>query len=133
MNEKHMVTVFLKSNGTVLLLKRSRKVNMHGGKWSGVSGIVKKGTPLGQAMKELEAAAGLHGYEVKFVKAGKQFSVEDRKLDVRWVIHPFLFETLVPQNIHIDEDHTEFKWVKPAELELFETVPALGEALSRVL
>ena len=133
MDERHMVTVFLKSNGTVLLLKRSRKVDLYSGKWSGVSGIVKTGTPLGQAMKDLESETGLRGYEVKFAKAGKQFSFQDKKSDVRWVIHPFLFLTSVPQNIRIDADHTEFKWVKPAELELFETVPALDEALSRVL
>jgi len=133
MNEKHVVTVFLKNNGTVLILKRSRQAESYGGKWSGVSGAVTNGSPLMQALREIEAGTGLKGAEVKFLKAGKEFSLSDRRGDVRWVIHPFLFQAVTPRNVQIGECHCDFKWIKPIDLELYETVPALDEALSRVL
>jgi ADP-ribose pyrophosphatase YjhB (NUDIX family) len=130
MADKHIVTVFIRNNGTVLILRNSRKA---AGKWAGVSGAMKEASPLSQAMKEIEGETGLKGFEVKFLKAGKAFAVQDRQLGVRLVVHPFLFQAMTPQNVHIDEQYMEFKWIKPAELELYETVPALPEALSRVL
>jgi ADP-ribose pyrophosphatase YjhB (NUDIX family) len=133
MNEKHVVAVFLKNNGTVLILKRSRQADTYSGRWSGVSGTVTDGTPLKQALKEIETGTGLKGGEVKFLKAGKEFSLSDRQGSVRWVVHPFLFQAVVPRNVRIGECHCDFKWIKPVDLELYETVPALDEALSRVL
>jgi len=133
MNDKHIVTVFIRNSGTVLILRNSRKAAAHGGKWAGVSGAVKEASPLGQAIKEIEGETGLKGFEVKFLKAGREFAVQDRQLGVRLVVHPFLFQAMTPQNVQIDEQYMEFKWIKPADLELYETVPALPEALSRVL
>jgi 8-oxo-dGTP pyrophosphatase MutT (NUDIX family) len=133
MNEKHVVTVFLKNNGTVLILKRSRQAGSYSGRWSGVSGAVTDGSPLMQAIREIEAGTGLKGGEVKFLKAGKEISISDRQGGVRWVIHPFLFQAMVPRNVQISECHCDYKWIKPTDLELYETVPALDQALSRVL
>lgn len=133
MDERHVVTVFLKNNGTVLILRRSRKAGVHKGKWSSVSGTVQESSPLGQAMKEIETGTGLKGVEVKFLKAGREFSIRDRQQGICWIIHPFLFQAMAPQNVAIDSEHSEFKWIRPSDIELFETVPALEKALSSVL
>ena len=85
------------------------------------------------ATRRIREETGLQGGEVKFLKAGREFEVRDRQQGTAWVVHPFLFEAFFPQNVRVDGGHSEFKWIKPAELELFETVPGLDQAMSRVL
>ena len=133
MSRKHVVTVFLENDGKILILKRSRKVNTYQGTWAGVSGSVDGGSPLMQAMQELEEETGLKGADVRFVKAGPEFEVTDSNLDLVWVVHPFLFEALSLNRFQLDWEHNDHKWIDPTELELFETVPLLQKSLDRVI
>jgi 8-oxo-dGTP pyrophosphatase MutT (NUDIX family) len=133
MSKKHVVTVFLERDGKILILKRSGKVGSYRGKWAGVSGSVDGGSPLMQAMQELEEETGLRGSDLRFVKAGPEFEVEDVSLETVWVVHPFLFEALNLDRFQLDWEHSDHKWINPAELELFETVPHLNKSLARVM
>ena len=133
MDSKHVITIILRNNGSVLILKRSRKAETYGGKWESVGGEVEGSSPLMLATRKIREEAGLKGGEVKFLKAGKEFEVKDRQKGTAWIVHPFLFEAFFPQNVCVDGDHSEFKWIKPTDLELFETVPGLDRAMSRVL
>ena len=85
--------------------------------------------PLG----ELHEETGLSGADVRFVKAGREFEVDDSSLATTWVVHPFLFDALSLERFTLDWEHSEHKWIDPHELELFETVPLLGQSLDRVM
>lgn len=132
-DKRHVVTVFLRNEDKILLLRRSESVSTYRGKWAGVSGSVEGGSPLMQAMTELHEETGLSGADVRFVKAGREFEVDDSSLETTWVVHPFLFDALSLEHFTLDWEHSEHKWIDPLELELFETVPLLDQSLNRVI
>ena len=133
MDKRHVVTVFLEQEGKILLLRRSDRVASYRGKWAGVSGSVDGGSPLMQAMTEVLEETGLKSSDVKFVKAGREFEVRDSGRTTTWVVHPFLFEALTLEHFRLDWEHSDHKWIRPLDLELFETVPSLKESLDRVI
>ena len=129
--EKKVVTCFLESGGKILILRRSAHVGTYQDRWGGVSGYLDAGQDE-QALTEIKEETGLLSNDVKIIKHGEPLRVEDKTLGVIWVVHPYLFHIQKPDKIHIDWEHTEIKWIKPAEIKNYETVPALAEALARV-
>ncbi|MDD4874646.1 MAG: hypothetical protein PHE15_06720, partial [Dehalococcoidales bacterium] len=51
---------------------------------------------------------------------------------IRWMVHPYLFHIREKPGIKIDWEHTDFKWIKPQEIDNYQTVPMLKEVLARV-
>lgn len=81
---------------------------------------------------EIAEETGLKGEDIKLVKKGKPLPVEDEKLGVRWVVHPFLFHIKDRSKIKIDWEHKEARWIDPREISNYQTVPMLKETLDRV-
>jgi len=131
LQEKQVVTCFLESDGEILLLRRSERVGSYQGRWAGVSGYIEK-TPDEQALVEIAEETGLSGDDLKLVKKGKPLPVEDKKLGIRWVVHPFLFHIDNRSKIKIDWEHKEARWVDPWDIINYQTVPMLKETLARV-
>ncbi len=137
MRDVHVVTCFLLRRGErtdeVLLLRRSGQVGTYRGRWAGVSGYVEEGvTPLEQAYREMGEEVGLGRDAVRLLTEGEPLIVVDESIDTRWTVHPFLFEAPRPDDVRLDWEHTESRWVRPEEVSGMETVPGLAEALSRV-
>ncbi len=131
LQEKQVVTCFLESDGEILLLRRSEQVDSYQGRWAGVSGYIAN-TPDEQALVEVEEEAGLRGEDLKLIKKGEPLSVEDDKLGVRWVVHPYLFHIRDRGKVKIDWEHKEARWIDPEDMGKYETVPHLEETLDRV-
>jgi 8-oxo-dGTP diphosphatase len=125
---KKVVTSFIRHDGKILLLRRSKKVGSYKGKWAGVSGYLEEHSPLLQAQKEIYEETGLTPSQVELVSSGKPLEVADWNLGTCWVVHPFLFETAVPEKIRLDWEHVEMKWVDPVKLHQLPTVPELAKA-----
>jgi 8-oxo-dGTP diphosphatase len=128
-----VVTVFLTSDGKVLVLKRSGKVGTYRGHWSGVSGYLESVDPLEQAYVEMVEEVGLGKEDVSLVKKGKPLEVFDQVRNRAWRVHPFLFIVHSPDKIRLDWENVEMRWVLPEEISQLKTVPALKEALDRVI
>jgi PncC family amidohydrolase len=131
LEEKHVVTCFLKHKGNILILKRSQKVGSYPGKWAGVSGYIEK-SDIEQAYTEIKEETGLDKNDVELSVKGEELHVLDANLRRQWVIHPFLFLVRNPDKIKFDWEHTEIKWISPANLINYETVPGLKDVLDRV-
>ncbi len=131
LEEKRVVTCFLESDGQILILRRSQQVGSYRGRWAGVSGYVET-TPDEQALVEMEEEAGLGREDVILVRKGELLPVEDEKLGVRWLVHPYLFHLRDRDKVRIDWEHKECKWIKPQEIVNYHTVPMLKETLARV-
>jgi nicotinamide-nucleotide amidase len=128
---EHVITAFLESNNKVLILRRSSKVGSYQGRWGGVSGYVEK-SPDEQALTEIREETGLSDNDVKLVTRGPTVDVVDEKLNMKWIVHPYLFQVSSPDKIKIDWEHTESKWVAPEEIDNYPTVPKLKETLIAV-
>ena len=131
LQERQVVTCFLESDGEILLLRRSEQVGSYRGRWAGVSGYIEKTTDE-QALVEIEEETGLYRENLKLIKGEKPLTVEDEKLGVRWVVHPYLFHIKDRGKIRIDWEHKEMRWINPKDIDNYETVPKLKETLARV-
>lgn len=135
MEERHVVTCFLlrASDGgdEVLILRRSRRVGTYRGRWAGVSGYV-EAEPPAQARREIAEETGLTPEKTTLLKEGEPLAFSDEELNVRWVVHPFLFRVAPDVPISVDWEHVDARWVRPEQLSEYETVPRLKEALDRV-
>lgn len=136
----HVVTCFLlrrdldeagRSRDSVLLLRRSGRVGTYRGRWAAVSGYVEH-APDEQARIELAEEAGLGPDDVVLLRKGAPLDVIDRDLGKHWLVHPYLFLVAHPEHIRLDWEHTESRWVSPADMPSYETVPGLRETLDRV-
>ncbi|MDW5563610.1 MAG: DUF126 domain-containing protein [Methanomassiliicoccus sp.] len=126
--ESHVVSCVVQDGERLLLLKRSGKVGTFQGYWAAVSGFVEKDeVPMETARKELREETGL---EVDVCKEGRVVTVRDKS--TVWHVHPYLFRASSPK-IEIDWEHTEFCWVRPQEMNGFQTVPGLVEIVRDLL
>ena len=131
LQEKRVVTCFLESDGEILILRRSERVGSYQGRWAGVSGYIET-TADEQALTEIAEETGLSQEDLELIKVGKALSIEDEKLGVKWVVHPYLFYIKDRGKIKIDWEHKEARWIKPEEIGNYQTVPKLKETLARV-
>ncbi len=131
LQEKQVVTCFLESNSEILILRRSQQVGSYQGKWAGVSGYVET-TADEQAWLEIEEETSLGEKDVRLIKKGEALVVEDEKVGIRWIVHPYLFHIKQRGKIKIDWEHKETRWIKPEEIDNYQTVPMLKETLAQV-
>ncbi|MBV0903813.1 NUDIX domain-containing protein [Haloarcula salina] len=135
MDERAVVTCFLRSEGEVLLLRRSDAVGSYAGRWGGVAGHVadddgRDREPEAAAQAEIQEETGL-GDAVALLRRGAPFPVEDADRGTRWVVHPFLFDC-ASRDVRANEETTETAWVHPPEILRRETVPRLWTSYDRV-
>ncbi len=126
----YTVSVFLKHKDKILILKRSEKVSTYPGNWGLIHGRLEPDEdPKKRAKKEIEEETGIK--DAKFLKEGKPFVRVDKIYDIKWRIHPFLFESN-SSKIKIDWENSDFKWIKPKELMKYGGVPGLAEDFKRI-
>jgi nicotinamide-nucleotide amidase len=127
-----VVTCFLEHDGKILLLKRSNKVHTYKGQWAGVSGFINTDA-MKQAYTEIQEETGLTKEDITLSSQGEPLEIIDREIDRTWIVHPFLFHIDSPDRIKTDWEHSEIRWIYPAELSSYTTVPGLKHTLERVL
>jgi 8-oxo-dGTP diphosphatase len=133
LRETHVVTSFLLRTDMgqphILIVRRSQRVGSYNARWGGISGFVEEGvTPDEQAFTEIREETGLQREQIRMLRRGAVVEVEDPAIGRHWYVHPFLFEVLTPDAINLDWEATEKRWIEPAELQNYETVPKLQEA-----
>ena len=132
--EIHAVTSFLESENEILILLRSERVSTYAGKWAGISGALDNdNTADEQAIVEIEEETGLSREDIKLIKKGEPLIFDDMNLKVRKVIYPYLFHIEARDKIKIDWEHKQLKWIKPEDIDKYDTMPRLKETLALVL
>jgi 8-oxo-dGTP diphosphatase len=132
-NRVNIVTVFLEHDKKILILKRSQKVKTMKTKWGGISGYIEQEEPVKRALKEIAEETGLKNKNVTLLRIGEPLeAVESGSPEITWIVHPFLFSSNTDQ-IRIDWEHDEYKWINPKEIVNYETVPRLKDALDILL
>ena len=133
----NVVTCLLvNDDGDLLILKRSNRVRTYKGLWGGVAGYIEENEePYETALKEIREEAGLEKEDVTLVKQLEIVKFTDFYEGLRydWEVFPFLFKTEKKSKIHIDWEHTEYRWITPTEIEKVDTVPHFRDIVFRVL
>jgi len=128
-----VITVFVKFEDKILILKRSDKVRVYQNKWNAVAGYLDELKPLREkVLEEIEEELGINN-NIFTLHFGQPYEFTDSKLNKTWIVHPVLAEFKKEPEIKLDWEHTEYRWIKPEELKNFEIVPKLEESLKRVL
>jgi len=131
MEERDVVTAFLRHEGEVLLLRRSEAVGSYSGRWGAVAGHV-EGTPEASVRAEIREETGLDPEaDVALAAAGEPFDVADEDLEIRWTVHPFLFDA-ARREVEPDRETDAWDWVPAPEIRRRETVPDLWRSYDRV-
>lgn len=127
--DKRVVTCFLEHDGKIALFRRSNTVETYRGKWAGISGYIEEdSTGLSQALDEIKEETGLRAMDIFLLGRGAPVRFIDKKLKIRWEVHPFVFRIKDSSLIRLNEEHTEMKWINPEEMRKMDTVPKLWEA-----
>ena len=133
-NKAPVLTCFVKYENKILLLKRSDKVRVYQGLWNSVAGYLDEFRPLEEkALEELREELGITADIIKQTKLGQPYELNDDNAKKIWVIFPVLVELNKEPVIKLDWEHTEYKWINPADLKSFDIVPDLDKTLAKVL
>jgi predicted aconitase with swiveling domain/8-oxo-dGTP pyrophosphatase MutT (NUDIX family) len=126
---RRVVTAILRNRGRILIVRRSEKVGTFRGKWSAISGHIEgREDPKRRAIVEVREETGIRA--ITFRGAGDPVLARDGT--TIYVVHPFLFDTSNRQ-VRLDWENVEHRWVRPEELERFESVPRLVDVVAAVL
>ena len=102
----------------------------------GVAGFVEDGEePYDTAIKEIREEVGLEKEDLLCVKKNDAIQFSDLYGDklYNWIVYPFLFHINDGDKIKIDWEHTEFRWIKPSDIEKYETVPRFKEIIVKIV
>lgn len=133
----YVVTSFLmrqdRGHDELLLVRRSDRVRTYRGHWAGISGYLEPGvTPVAQAYTEIAEETRLSGEDITLLRTGAPLRVEDAEQGLSWVVYPFLFGVSRPERVRTDWEARELRWIAPAALGEYPTVPGLAAALACV-
>ena len=134
MRKTRIVTSFLTHNDKILILKRSEKVKSMKGLWSGISGVIENSEmPVERAKIEIFEEVGINQKDITLIKSNKEMCVESPQYkNHQWIIFPFFFKT-DKNNIKLNWENSEFRWINIDQLKKFDTVPNLEKVLLSVL
>ena len=134
MRSTRIITVFIKNNNKILILKRSDKVRSMKGLWSGVSGIIENNEiPINRAKIEIFEEVGIKENKINLVKSIEKIKITSPQYENHeWEVFPFLFETKESE-IKLNWENSQHKWINVNELKNYETVPSLDKILFNLL
>ncbi len=134
MRRTNVVTSFLNYNNKILILKRSEKIRTMKGLWSGISGIIENNeTPISRAKIEIFEEVGISEEHITLIKSTKEFTIESPQYkNQEWIIFPFFFKKDT-NDIKLNWENSDFRWIDADQLKEFNTVPNLERILLSLL
>lgn len=134
MKTTRIVTSFLTLDGRYLILKRSSRVRTMKDLWAGISGLIEGNEePLYRAKKEIHEETNITESQITLIRTAPQIRIDSPQYENHeWLIFPFLFSVREPK-IKLNWENSDYKWITPADLAKFQTVPSLEKVLASLL
>lgn len=126
-----VITCFPLHHGKVLLLKRSEDVSTYPGKWGTVTGYLEADSVTEQCLEELCEELGIQEQAIIRYEEGEPFHFEDDGRE--WMVHPVAAHIDEEGGFELNVENTEYRWVDPQDVKMFDTVPQLTESLKNAL
>ena len=128
-----VITVFIKYEDKILLLKRSDKVRVYQGKWNTIAGYLDEIKPVREKIvEEIKEEIGISEDNISSIYIGEPYEFTDIEVNKTWIVCPVSVELRNEPNIKLDWEHTEYKWIKPEKLKKFDVVCNLDKSLENV-
>lgn len=108
---KTISVIALNSDNKILALKRSHNKEWYANKWDIISGTFEENETPEQCLKrEIFEETNSQNFEIIESKENYIYEKDGKK----WLVHPF--KILINEEIIINHEHSEFKWVELEEL-----------------
>jgi predicted aconitase with swiveling domain len=124
-----VVSVVLRNRGRILIVRRSGSVATFQGRWSVISGYLEgREDPRSRAVREVREETGMRGIRFR-AKAAPLYA---RDQSAMFEVHPFLFDAPT-RRIRLDWENVEYRWIRPEEVDRFQTVPRLKDVVTALV
>jgi len=120
--------IIINKKKEILLLKRSPHKKSYPNRWNFISGKIEDESPIECANREIIEELGA---EFKFELINKGDSFIDKQEEGEWEVYPFTY-MFISGRIKINDEHSEYKWIKQTELNSYDIVPGTLEDLKHV-
>jgi isopentenyldiphosphate isomerase len=121
-----VLTIFIKHQQKILLLKRSDKVLTYKEKWNTVAGYLDEIAPIkNKIYEELEEELNIKTDNIALIRIGSHFEFFDSVISKTWIVFSVLVSLHQKPDIHLDWEHTNYQWIDPEDLDEYKTVPKL--------
>jgi len=94
---------------------------------------MKSGPIKEKILEELREEINVDEDNIRFIEVKDSYKLKDSKINKTWIVHPVLVELKEKPEIKLDWEHTEFRWIKPEELNNYDFVTDLDKTLKKVL
>lgn len=129
-----VLTCYVMWNGTLLLLKRSNEVSTYKGMWHTVAGYLDDEQSVEEkAAREIQEELDIPASGIRRLTVAEPYEVTDKTINKTWIIFPVLAELAAEPNIRLDWEHTEYRWIGPAEFGRYHHIPGSQETLKRAM
>ncbi len=126
-----MCTVIVEDE--ILLAKRGYGLADAEGYWSTINGFIDEVKPVAEfAQQECLEELGL-AVEISQIKVVSSYTLKNPKEKRRYIVFPCLVELDKKPEIRLDREHTDFRWIKRAELETYDILDDLPVAIDAAL
>lgn len=116
----------------ILLVKRSKELNLYPGYYNGISGFLDDQKNLREkVIEELREELGIGETQVESIELGEIFDQEASEYKKTWIVHPVLVK-INTDEIILDWEASEFKWVTMAESKTLKLLPGFELVLEKV-
>ena len=128
-----VINCMVRYNGKILIVQRNSSMKFYPGYWNGISGFLDDKKSVEQKAKdELKEEIGLEENNIINIIEGELFEQEEPKYDKTWIVHPVLVEVRT-DNIKLDWEAENYKWIEPERIKDFKLVPGFGRVLEILL
>ena len=117
----------------ILLVKRGYGLADAEGCWSTVNGFIDEVKPVSHiAMQELREELGLD-VAPEAIKVRESYALQNPKEKRIYIVFPCLVELGTKPKITLDREHTDYTWIRRAQLESFHILDDLPYAIDSAL
>jgi len=127
-----VINCVLKYKNKILIVRRSKELNLYPGYWTGISGFLDDKKNLNQkVLEELREETSISKTKIKKIRLGEIFDQEAPKYKKIWIVHPVLVDVKTDK-IKLDWEAENYRWLILSEAKKLKLLPGFDKVLDRL-